>query len=94
MSQTFKVTGYCPCFKCCGKRDVITITGMPPQANHTIAAPNKYPLGTRIILDGYGTFFVEDRGGSLKENKIERFFNTHIEALNWGVKFCKGTVYM
>jgi len=88
----FKVTGYCPCVKCCGKSDGITASGVRATANHTIAAPSKYPFGTRIALDGYGTFVVEDRGGAIKDNRLDRFFNTHQEALNWGVKYCNGTV--
>ncbi len=94
MSQTFKVCGYCPCKICCGNYNIEIVTGIKPYANHTIAAPSKYPFGTRIVLDGYGTFYVEDRGGSIKDNRIDRFFNTHTEALSWGVKYCKGTVYM
>ena len=94
MSQIFQVSAYCPCIKCCGKRNTTIITGIGPQPNHTIAAPRKYPFGTRIVLDGYGTFFVEDRNGSFKDNRIDRFFNTHEEALNWGIKYCNGTVYM
>ena len=89
----FKVTGYCPCIKCCGKTDGITASGKKATANHTIAAPKDYPFGTRIVLDNYGTFYVEDRGGAITGNKIDRFFNTHQEALIWGVKYCNGTVY-
>ena len=88
----FKVTGYCPCMKCCGKTDGITASGVKATANHTIAAPSKYAFGTRIALDGYGTFVVEDRGGAIKDNRLDRFFRTHQEALNWGVKYCNGTV--
>ena len=88
----FKVTGYCPCMKCCGKTDGITASGVKATANHTIAAPSKYAFGTRISLDGYGIFVVEDRGGAIKDNRLDRFFNTHQEALNWGVKYCNGSV--
>ena len=37
-------------------------------------------------------FVVEDRGGAIKDNRLDRFFNTHQEALNWGVKYCNGSV--
>ena len=92
-TKTFKVTGYCPCKKCCGKTDGITASGKKATANHTVAAPKEYAFGTRIVLNGYGTFYVEDRGGAIKGNRIDRFFNTHQQALNWGVKMCRGTVY-
>ena len=89
----FKVTGYCPCKQCCGKTDGITASGKKATPNHTIAAPPKYKFGTKIVLDGYGTFYVEDRGGAIKDNRLDRFFKTHQEALNWGVKMCNGKVY-
>ena len=92
MSTTFTVRGYCPCFKCCKKTDGITKSGVKATANHTLAAPNTYDFGTRIELEGYGTFVVEDRGGAVNGNKLDRFFNTHQEALNWGVKKIKGKV--
>ena len=88
----FEVTGYCPCKKCCKKDDGITASGVKATANHTIAAPSKYSFGTKIQLNGYGTFVVEDRGGAIKGNRINRYFNTHQEALNWGRKKCKGKV--
>ena len=91
MPKIFKVTGYCPCRKCNGITD-ISASGIKPRANRTLCASNAYPFGTRINLDGYGTFFVEDRGYKIKDNEIERFFNTHQEALIWGVKKVKGTV--
>ena len=94
MSTIFKVTGYCPYKIFTGKSSDVTASGKMPKANHTIAAPNKYPFGKRIVLDGYGTFYVEDRGGSIHNNGIERFFNTRQEVVNWGIKMCKGTVYV
>ena len=92
MSTLFTVTGYCPCKKCCGKTDGITKSGVKAQADHTIAAPSTYSFGTKINLEGYGTFVVEDRGGKVQGNRIDRFFNTHQEALNWGVKKINGSV--
>ena len=92
MSTTFTVRGYCPCMKCCNKTDGITKSGVKATANHTLAAPKTYKFGTKIELEGYGTFVVEDRGGAVNGNKLDRFFDTHQEALNWGVKKIKGKV--
>ena len=93
MEKVFKVTGFCPCVKCCGKTDGITGSMSPGQyVRHSVAAPNKYPFGTRILLYGYGTFYVDFRGGSIKDNRIDRLFPTHDQAVNWGVKLCKGKV--
>ena len=92
MSTTFTVTGYCPCLDCCGKTDGITASGVRATPNHTIAAPSKYAFGTKIQLDGHGTFVVEDRGGSINGNRLDRFFKTHQEAINWGRKKCTGRI--
>ena len=92
MSTLFTVRGYCPCKKCCGKTDGITSSGVRAQANHTLAAPKTYSFGTEIYLEGYGTFVVEDRGGAVTGNKLDRFFNTHDEALDWGVRKINGRV--
>ena len=90
--QTFKITGYCPCYKCCGRTDGITASGVKAKAKHTLAAPSKYKFGTRIYLEGFGDYYVEDRGGAIKDNRLNMFFNTHQEALKWGVKHINGTV--
>ena len=91
--ETFKVSAFCPCVKCCGKTDRIMESRSPGVfPRNSVAAPSKYPFGTRIFLEGYGTFTVDYRGGSIKNNWIERFFNRHEQAVNWGVKFCKGKV--
>lgn len=85
-----EATGYCPCISCCGKTNGITASGKKAQANHTIAAPSTYKFGTQIEIKGYGTYVVEDRGGAINGNRIDIFFNTHQEALNWG----RRTVYI
>ena len=78
-------TAYCPCVKCCGKSDGITATGVKAKANHTVAAdPKIFPYGTEILC-GMGEFVVEDCGGAIKgENRLDFFFDSHQEALNFG----------
>ena len=79
-------TAYCPCVKCCGKSDGITATGVKAKANHTIAAdPNILPYGTEILC-GMGEFVVEDCGGAIKGNRVYFFFDTHEEALKFGIQ--------
>lgn len=79
-------TAYCPCEKCCGKSDGITATGVKAKANRTVAAdPNILPYGTEILC-GMGEFVVEDCGGAIKGNRVDFFFDTHEEALQFGRK--------
>lgn len=77
-------TAYCPCVKCCGKSDGITATGVKAKSKHTIAAdPEFLPYGTEVLFD-CNTWVVEDCGGAIKGNRIDVFFNTHQEAVNFG----------
>ena len=52
----------------------------------TIAADTKYyPFGTRMKVPGYGWGTVTDRGGAIKgPDRIDLFFNSHQDALEWG----------
>lgn len=82
----YKVTAYCPCMKCCGKTNGITASGTKATAGRTIATDGKFAFGTKLSINGT-TYIVEDRGGAIKGNKIDLYFNTHAEALAWGVKY-------
>ena len=87
-----KVTGYCPCSKCCGKHaDGITANGHIIQPGDTfVAADKRYSFGTEMVIEGYNNgqpVKVLDRGGAIKGNKLDAFFHTHQEALEWGVRY-------
>jgi 3D (Asp-Asp-Asp) domain-containing protein len=41
------------------------------------------PFGTKVIIDG-NTYIVQDRGGAIKGNRIDLYFDSHQEALNFG----------
>lgn len=81
----FKLTAYCGCSKCCGKSTGITASGTKATAGRTIAASSQYSFGTKLVINGH-TYTVEDRGGAIKGNKIDIYFNSHSEALAFGVK--------
>jgi 3D (Asp-Asp-Asp) domain-containing protein len=85
----FKLTGYCACEYCCGKTDGITSTGTKAKADRTIAVdPSVIPYGSVVKINGK-EYVAEDCGGAIKNNKIDIFFNTHDEALEWGVKYAE-----
>lgn len=82
----FKLTAYCPCVKCCGKNDGVTSTGVTAQPNRTIAVDTDViPYGSIIIIDGK-EYVAEDCGGSIKGNRIDIYFDTHKEALEFGIQ--------
>lgn len=80
------VSAYCACSKCCGKTNGITASGTKATVGRTIAAPSSYSFGTKIELEGLGTYVVEDRGGAIQGNKIDVYFASHSEALAFGRK--------
>lgn len=82
----YKITAYCGCVKCCGKTDGITASGAKVKAKHTIAAPLEIPFGTQLVINGH-TYTVEDRGGAIKGKRIDIYFDTHEEALAFGVQY-------
>ena len=91
--QTFRVTAYCPCSKCCGQfADGVTASGHKIKAGDAfVASPKSLPFGTMVTVPGYNggqPVPVLDRGGAIKEGRMDVFFPTHQEALNWGVRVC------
>ena len=83
----FKITAYCPCSKCCGKwADGITSTGVTATEGRTIAVdPSVIPYGSIIEING-NRYVAEDCGGAIKNNRIDLYFDSHEDALEWGVQ--------
>lgn len=80
--DTFRVTGYDPhCAHCCGKTNGITASGKQATFGRTIAADrSRFPFGTKLYIEGLGTFVVEDVGGAIKGNKIDVAVPSHDDA--------------
>lgn len=83
-SNIYTITFYCPCAKCCGKTDGITASGTKATAGRTIAAPKSFAFGTQLHVIGLGSYVVEDRGGSIKGNRLDIYVDSHDEALRLG----------
>ena len=81
-----EVTAYCGCESCCGPySDGITASGYRlRQGDKIVAAPQTLRFGTKIFVPGYGLASVQDRGGAIKDNRLDVYFSTHEEALKWG----------
>lgn len=84
--EEFEATAYCACPKCCGKwADGITASGTKATAKRTIAVDsNLIPLGSKVEIEGLGTYIAEDTGSAIKGKIIDIYFDTHEEALNFG----------
>lgn len=48
--------------------------------------PRVIPLGTKLYVEGYGYGIAEDTGGAIKGNRIDLFFASESECVNWGVR--------
>lgn len=83
-SDKYVITAYCPCVKCCGKSDGITASGVKAVEGVTVAMNKSIPFGTKIYIDGVGERIVQDRGGAIKGNKIDLYFDSHEKALEFG----------
>ena len=96
--EKFRVTAYCPCSLCCGKfADNVTSSGYVIRpGDRFIAAPPEYDFNTMMFVPGYAKdkpVMVRDRGGAIKGKKLDVYFDTHQEALNWGVKYLDIKIY-
>ncbi|MBQ8413306.1 MAG: 3D domain-containing protein [Lachnospiraceae bacterium] len=92
----FVLTAYCPCSICCGvysnMENPTTASGTTATAGRTIAADTSVlPFGTQVVINGQ-IYTVEDRGGAIRGNRIDIFFNSHQEALQFGRRVA--TVYV
>lgn len=92
----FTITAYCACEKCCGKDPShpaygITASGTEATQGRTIATdPSVIPTGMVVYFEGIdgltGGYIAEDTGAAIKGNKIDLFFDSHQDALEWGVQ--------
>lgn len=84
--ETYKITAYCSCAKCCGKATGRTASGAKATAGVTVAAPAKFAFGTKLNIGGH-VYTVQDRGGAIQGNRIDVYVSSHSAALQWGVKY-------
>lgn len=91
---TFRLTAYCDCEICCDQwADGITYTGTEATPERTIAVdPSVIPLGSTIYINGQ-PYIAEDIGGAIKGNRIDIFFPTHNEALQFGVQYAEVVIH-
>lgn len=94
-----EVTAYCPCTLCCGPQaQGITASGKDVSYNDgrfVAADTSVLPFGTRLVIPGYADdqpVEVIDRGGAIKGNKLDLYFDSHDDALQWGRQFVEVTI--
>lgn len=84
-----KTTGYCNHPICINDerwQDGMTAIGTIARPGVCAADWSVIPVGAVLYVEGYGFCTVEDRGGKVRGNHIDLFFNTYTEAKAWGMK--------
>jgi 3D (Asp-Asp-Asp) domain-containing protein len=94
MELTMSATAYtASCNGCSG----ITATGINlldnPDKKVISVDPSVIPLGSKVYVEGYGHAIAGDTGGAIVGNKIDIFIPEKQDAINWGVRDVKVTVY-
>ncbi len=92
-AEVFKATAYCSCVKCCDKDPSdkwfgITASGKKAKWG-TVAVDRKIiKLGSKLRIDGFPetVFRAEDVGGATQGNRLDVWFPSHKEAIQFGVK--------
>lgn len=94
-TATVVATGYTAYYESTGKNPGdptfgITYSGIKVKRDlySTIAADlTVYPIGTILFIPGYGYGVVADKGGAIKGNKIDLYYETVEDVYsNWGKK--------
>jgi peptidoglycan DL-endopeptidase CwlO len=70
-----------------------TATGIPTAPGVVAVDPSVIPLGTRMTIPGYGTGIAADTGGAIKGAKIDLWFPTTAQALQWGHRTVTITIH-
>ena len=88
--RLFLVTAYSAGFRSTGKRPDMKGYGLTASGKRVrvgmCAADKSVPFGTVFVVPGYGRAVVEDRGGAIKGNHIDVYFERHSAARAWGVR--------
>ena len=97
----FKLTAYCACEKCCGEWAinrpvdeagnpvVVGCCGEVLVEGISIAVDkNVIPYGAEVIVNDC-TYKAQDCGGAIKGNRIDVYFVSHEDALEFGVQYAE-----
>ena len=78
----------------------ITASGAKVKEWYTVAAGKSYPMGTVIYIPALkdkpngGWFVVQDRGGAIKDNKLDIYMGTYNECVKFGRKNLECYIYV
>lgn len=62
----------------------VTASGLMAQVGVVAVDTNVIPFHTRLYIEGYGFAVAGDRGGAIRGDKVDLFFDTREETLQFG----------
>lgn len=91
---TMTATAYDATFESCGKHPGdpnygITYTGLKVRPGIVAVDPKVIPLGTYLYVEGYGEALAADKGGAIKGNRIDLYFESPKDVARYGRKTVK-----
>ncbi|MHB8073433.1 G5 and 3D domain-containing protein [Desulfosporosinus fructosivorans] len=63
-----------------------TATGVEPREGLIAVDPKVIAMGSKVYVEGYGYAIAADTGGAIRGNKIDVFFPTLRQCMDWGRK--------
>ena len=86
---TYFITAYRACDECTDG-DGLTALNKPPVEGRTVAVdPDVIPYGTILVINGH-EYIAEDCGGnSIVGKEIDIYFESHEEAVEFGVQYAE-----
>lgn len=63
-----------------------TATGVDPREGLIAVDPKVIAMGSKVYVEGYGYAIAADTGGDIRGNRIDVFFSTLRQCINWGRK--------
>ncbi|MGI6120195.1 MAG: 3D domain-containing protein [Desulfosporosinus sp.] len=63
-----------------------TATGIEPREGVIAVDPKVIAMGSKVYVEGYGYAIAADTGGAIRGNRIDVFFPTLRQCINWGRK--------
>lgn len=70
----------------------LSYTGQPLARGIVATDPDVIPMGTRLYVEGYGEAIAADQGNAINGNRIDLYFDSRQEALNWGMRTINVTI--
>lgn len=66
-----------------------TATGIKPREGIIAVDPKVIAMGTKVYVEGYGYAVAADTGSAIRGNKIDVFFSTFRQCIDWGRRSVK-----